>query len=161
MKVFLSYAVGHLESAIAARLRAVAAAYDISIVLPDRTIAPGQNIATEIRKQINQSDALIALITKSASFESSNNVNLEVLVAARESKPIIALVEQGVLMQGVPYQVVYFDRSDPTAHEAALMTTLAQMRHQQKWKNGLATLGWIAGITLGLVALSEMASSEK
>jgi hypothetical protein len=160
MKVFLSYAVGHLEVAIAARLRAVAAAYDISIILPDRTIALGQSLAAEIRKQIKQSDALIALITKTASVESSANVNLEVLTAANEGKPIITLVEQGVPIQGVPYQVVYFDRSDPTAHEAALMVTLDQMR-QQKQKNDLVALGWIAGIALALVALNEVVGSEK
>ncbi|MFN2482834.1 MAG: TIR domain-containing protein [Pyrinomonadaceae bacterium] len=162
MKVFLSYAVGQLDATIAARLRAVAAAYDISIILPDRTTALGQNIAAEIQKQIKQSDAFIALVTRTAQVASLNQVNLELQTAARAGKPIIALVEQGVPLQGAPYQVVYFDRSDPTAHEAALVNALAQMRQQQQqWKNDLITLGWIAGITLGLVALSDMVSGEK
>ena len=63
MNVFLSYAVSPFDSPIAARLRAVAAAYDISIVLPDRTERPSNGLGIDTQNKIGQSDAVIALIT--------------------------------------------------------------------------------------------------
>lgn len=160
MKVFLSYAVGQLDAPIAARLRAVAAAYDISILLPDRTQATHGGINTDIRNQIKQSDAVIALMTRTAQVAAVNLVNFELQVAARASKPVIALIEQGVPVQNIPAsQIVYFDRTQPTAHEASLLRVLEQIRSKKR-ENDLTALGWIAGIALGLVALSELASEE-
>lgn len=160
MKVFLSYAVGQLDAPIAARLRAVAAAYDISILLPDRTQAMRGSISTDIRDKIKESDAVIALVTKTAQITAVNLVNLEVQAAARAGKPVIALIEQGVPVQTIPAnQIVHFNRSQPTAHEASLLSVLNQIRSKKR-KDDLTALGWIAGIALGLVALSELASEE-
>ncbi|HLL13746.1 MAG TPA: hypothetical protein VK388_01585 [Pyrinomonadaceae bacterium] len=160
MKVFLSYAVGQLDAPIAARLRAVAAAYDISILLPDRTQATRGSISVDIRDKIKESDAVIALVTSTSQIAAVNLVNLEVQAAARAGKPVIALIEQGVPVQNIPAnQLVYFNRSQPTAHEASLLTVLNQIR-SKKHKDDLTALGWIAGIALGLVALSELTSEE-
>ena len=157
MKVFLSYAVGHLDVAIASRLRAVAAAYDVSILLPDRTVATYGRIPGDTLKKIKQSDAVIGLLTRTAQVSSVNLVNAELQAAARFSKPVIALVEQGVPVEGVPEnQTVHFNSLEPTAHETSLMNVLAQIRQQQRLKTDLTALGWIAGIALGLVALNEL-----
>ena len=162
MNVFLSYAVGQLDSAIAARLRAVAAAYDVSILLPDRTAILCGELSGDTLKKIRQSDAVIGLLTRTAQVTSLNLVNAELQAAGQENKPVIALVEQGVPIQGVPEnQTVYFDPLRPTAHEAALMNVLAQIRQQQKWKKDLTALGWIAGIALGLVALNELLGDKQ
>jgi len=81
--------------------------------------------------------------------------------AAQIGRPVIALVEHGIKIQGPPEnQIVYFDRLDPTAHEHQLMTALEQVRQQER-KNDLTALGWIAGIALGLVALGELLSDKK
>jgi nucleoside 2-deoxyribosyltransferase len=160
MKVFLSYAVGQLDAPIAARLRAVAAAYDISILLPDRTQAMRGDISMDIQGKIKESDAVIALVTKTAQIAAVNFVNMEVQAAARAGKPVIALIEQGVPVQNIPAnQIVNFNRSEPTAHEASLLNVLNQIRSKKR-KDDLTALGWIAGIALGLVALSELASEE-
>ncbi len=162
MRVFLSYAVGHLDAAIAARLRAVAAAYDISILLPDRTSTTYNGPAADTLRKIKQSDAVIGLLTKTAQVASVNLVNLELQAAEQAGKPIIALVEQGVMVQGVPEsQIVYFNPLMPTAHESSLMQVLEHIRQQQQWKKDLTALGWIAGIALGLVALNELFKDEK
>jgi uncharacterized membrane protein len=78
-------------------------------------------------------------------------------------KPVIALVEYGIQVQGAAAnQIVYFDRRNSTAHEQQLMSALERIRQQQQqWKNDLTALGWIAGIALGLVALSELLSDKK
>jgi len=162
VNVFLSYAVGPLDTPIAARLRAVAAAYDIAILLPDRNRGIQNGLASDTQTKINSSDAVIALITTSAPRDLLNVVNLELQAAATSGKPVIVLIEQGVPLQAAPgTHIVHFNRFDPAAHERPLVDALANIRQQAQWKQGLVTLGWIAGIALGLVALSELISDKK
>lgn len=162
MNVFLSYAVGPGDGPIAARLRAVAAAYELTIVLPDRTQMLHNSLAIETLTKINESDAVIALVTKTAPFDEINAVKLELTAASLAAKPIVGLIEQGMAS---PYaasgSMVYFDRRNPNAHETSLMQALHQLRNQQQWKKDLTALGWIAGIALGLVALNEVLASER
>jgi hypothetical protein len=161
VRVFLSYAVGPWDGPIPARLRAVAAVYDISILLPDRTQMLHNGLPSDTQAKISQADAVIALVTNTASTEAIDLVNLELQNAAQVRKPIIALVEEGVQLQPMPVtQVVYFNRFDPTLHETLLVGALNQIRSEQI-KPNWTTLGWIAGIALGLVALSQMSSDEK
>jgi len=162
MKVFLSYAVGHLDSSFAARLRAVAAAYDVAILLPDRTQIPHNGIQADTELKIRQCDAVIALVTGTSSPHEWNLVNLELQATTKARKPIIALVEQGVQFQAAPgTKLIQFNRNNPTAHEASLMEVLEQVKQQSQWKKDLTALGWIAGIALGLVALSELVNRDK
>lgn len=162
MNVFLSYAVAPFDTPMAARLRAVAAAYDISILLPDRNQVLQNGLTIDTQTKIRSSDAVIALITTMASSQLVNSVNLELQAAAQSGKPIIALIEQGVQIQAAPgTQIVYFNRFEPAAHEKPLMDALANMRQQQQWKQGLIALGWIAGIALGMIALSELIDDKK
>jgi nucleoside 2-deoxyribosyltransferase len=162
VKVFLSYAVEPWDGPIPARLRAVAAAYDIAILLPVRTQGIQNGLTTDTLKKIKQSDAVIALVTNTAPKDLVNVVNVELQGAAQAGKPIIALIEEGVPFQAAaPGNVVYFNRLDPTAHESSLMNALQQIRSQQQRKKDLTALGWIAGIALGLVALGEVLGDEK
>src|ERR1700730_7907452 len=159
MNVFLSYAIGLADGPIPARLRAVAAAYNISILLPDRT-GP-HTLTAETLAKIRQSDAVIALVTRTAQIESVNLVNAELAGAATAQKPVIALIEQGVSLQpAANTSIVYFDRFNPTAHESSLMTALERIR-LEKWKQDLTALGWVAGIALGLIALSQLIGDDK
>ncbi|MCG3145308.1 MAG: hypothetical protein HONDAALG_02897 [Gammaproteobacteria bacterium] len=156
MRVFLSYALGPVDATIAARLRAVAAAYDIAILLPNRTLPANDELTTDTLKKIKQSDAVIGLLTRGAQVASVNVVNHELGAAAQNSKPIIAFVEQGVPVQGIAEsQIVYFNPLIPHQHEHRLMAVLDQIRQQQQ-KKDLTALGWIAGIALGMVALNEL-----
>lgn len=163
MDVFLSYAVGQSDAAIAARLRAVAAAYDIRILLPDRTRWNGNEIGVDNKMKITDSNAVIALLTNTAPVPAISEVNRELQFAMQLIKPIIALIEQGVHLQNVPEdRLVYFNRYNPTSHESTLMNVLSEIRdHQQKSANDLAALGWIAGIALGLVSLGALYGNEK
>jgi hypothetical protein len=162
VKVFLSYAVGPGDTPIAARLRAVAAAYDIAILLPDRTQIIHNGLPVDTQEKIKKSDAVIALVTNTTTPEAIHVVNNELQIATEARKPVIGLVEVGgVQIQPAPdTQVVYFDRSNPTAHETYLMDALEHIR-QQKSKNDFTALGWIAGIALGLIALGSLLGDEE
>ena len=161
MKVFLSYAVGPWDAPIAARLRAVAAVYDISILLPDRTLMLHNGLPSDTQSKIREADAFIVLATNTAPADTLELVNLELQCATQGRKPVIALVEEGVRLSSISVtQVVYFNRYDPTVHETLLVGALNHIRNEQIKQNWTA-LGWIAGIALGLVALSEMFSDEK
>jgi len=154
--------VGPWDTPIAARLRAVAAAYDIAILLPDRTQMIHNGLPTDTQEKIRESDALIALVTNTASPEAIYLVNTELHAGSMLSKPIIGLVELGSveIHAGPGTQFVYFDRSNPTAHETYLMNALEDIRGQ-KSKTDLTALGWIAGIALGLIALGGLISDKK
>ena len=161
MKVFLSYAVGPWDGPIPARLRAVSAVYDISILLPDRTQVLHSGLPSDTQAKISEADAVIVLATNTAPDEALDLVNLELQNATQVRKPIIGLVEEGIQFQSMPVdQVVYFNRYDPTVHEALLVAALNHIRKEQVKQNWTA-LGWIAGIALGLVALSQMSGDEK
>jgi len=140
----------------------VAAAYDISRLLPIRDYGLSNGLPVDTLTKMRESDAVIALVTATASPDFVNLVNLEWQAAAQARTPVIALIEQGVTLQTAAFgNVVYFDRLDPTAHESSLMAALDQIRKQKQLKKDLTALGWIAGIALGLVALSEVFNNER
>jgi hypothetical protein len=162
VNVFLSYAVAPFDTPIAARLRAVAAAYDISILLPDRNQVFQNGLSVDTQAKIKSSDAVIALITTMAPSHLVGAVNVELQAAAQANKPVIALIEQGIQIQSAPgTQIVYFNRFEPAAHEKSLVDALANIRQQKHLKQNLIALGWVAGIALGMIALSELVSDKK
>jgi hypothetical protein len=157
MKVFLSHAMSEHDAPIAARLRAVAAAYDIQILLPDRTRNNGPTRTT--LQEISQSDAVVALVTGQTA--QINSVNQELRYAAKGKKPIIALVEPPSQIRGVAdNQIVTFDRGNPYGHEQQLINVLENIRQKNQGKLW-STLGWIAGIALALAALGALTTNEK
>jgi nucleoside 2-deoxyribosyltransferase len=159
MKVFLSHAMAAPDGPIAARLRAVAAAYDIQVLLPERS--KRSLITRETQRKILQSDAVVALIT-SVDSTNINAVNCELQAAVAANKPIVALAEHPENIVGVPGgQVVKFDRSNPTAHERDLVQALQIIRQQRTQSQVPTILGWIVAIALGLVALSALTGHEE
>jgi hypothetical protein len=157
VNVFLSYAVAPLDMPFATRLQAVAAAYDISILLPDRTQPIHDGLPAETQTKIQSSDAVIALVTVTASPNLIALVNAELRAAAQLDVPVIALIEQGIHIEAAHQtHAVYFDRFLPTAHEQQLVVALSKIQQRKQSQDSLSALGWIAGIALGLIALSEI-----
>lgn len=159
MNVFLSHSVSIRDAPVAARLRAVAASYDIRLLLPLREHHYRQGrLTAEVKKLIESSDAVIALATTDAAWDQS--VSLEVQEAIRAGKPIIALVEQGVNVNGIPADnIVRFNRLNPAGHEEELVRVLQRIRSQIGAQQITNALGWIAGIALGLVSLTAVADA--
>ncbi len=153
MKVFLSHALSPSDGALAARLRAVALAYNVELVLPNnenRQLLPVAN-----RRKIKQSDAVIVLITNNA--QQVEAVNLELVLANQEKKPLIALVESPHLIRDLPSnQIIVFNRHYPKWHENQLFTALEQIKTQKNTSEVLNVLGAIGLVALGFLALGEL-----
>lgn len=176
MKVFLSYALSPEDGALSARLRAVALAYNIELLLPD--IDGRQFLAPNNKKKIKDSNAVLILISHNRSFYRPTNylqpltyqselqaVQLELNEAVRLNRPIIALVEDGSLIHGLlPNQVILFDRHNPAKHEGVLFAALAQIQAKKNAEDLVKALGALGLVALGFLALSEFtkdASGEK
>ena len=138
------------------------AAYDITVLLPERTQPYVSSLLGDTVKKIAQSDAVIALATRTSQSDDINSLNLEVKTATELNRPVITLIEQEMSFYVPPNShVIYFNRLDPTAHESSLVQVLTAMRNEIQHKQDLTTLGWIAGIALGLVALGALLAEEK
>jgi len=158
MRVFLSYAIGPGSATVAARLREVAEAYDIAITLPDRTLPAGDELTSDTLKMIKQSHAVIGLAIENAPADLVKVVGQELSAAWKKRKPIIALIDRHVPIQGtgIPEsQIVYFNPLISNMHESRLNAALYQIRSRPQDRD-LTALGWIAGIALGMVALGEL-----
>lgn len=167
MKVFLSYALSPYDGALAARLRAVALAFNIELLLP--TVENRQDLPTENKKKIKESNAIIILLSnnsvpyRAASFlqpltyeEELQSVNAELTEATRLRKPMIALVEGPNLIQGLPpNQMIVFSRQDPSKHESELFGSLNKIRAQKNTDDVVKALGALGLVALGFFALTE------
>lgn len=161
MKVFLSHSIAPDDGPVAARLRAVAAAYGIQILLPDRSVAVAGRVPPKIRQQIEGADAVVVLATEGAVVDP--HVPGEVGHAIDKDKPLLALVEDGVEVDFVPEEdVVHFDRNDRAAHEAELIDALKGLQDELVAESNAQTakaVGWLAGIAIGLVGLGAIAAA--
>lgn len=153
MKVFLSYALSSYDDALPARLRAMALAYDVELLLPNAD--ERQYLILETKKKIKKSQAVIALVTINA--PQIHAVNLELQEANQQKKPIIALVESYDLIQNVPQErVVLINRFNPSQHETRLFEVLELIAAEQRGKELVTTLAGLGLIALGLYAFGEL-----
>lgn len=148
---FLSHSVGPRDSAIAVRLRAVAAIYDIALNLPERGERPRSAPTVGNLKKIDRTDVVIGLVTQEAA--GGGEVLGELSYAVKQGKPVVLLVEKGMRLKAPPgVVVVTFDREEPTNHEHQLMAAVKQIQSKQQRNQ----VFWIAGIALGLLGLAAV-----
>ena len=153
MKVFLSYALPDYNSLLPARLRANALAYQVELLLPNTN--ERHRLTSETGKKIRDSQTVIAFVTDHAPQIAA--VNVELKEAARQNKPVIALVENFNLMRNVPSdRIVLINQSNPAQYEAGLSEAphaVAVGQPTNKLETALAGIGLVA---LGLYAFGEL-----
>jgi hypothetical protein len=95
----------------------------------------GGSLSNEIKRRIEESDALVALCTRhdklpNGKFTTSQWVRDELLYAASLKKPTMALVEDEVDVAGMlqEHERAHFERANPVAGFGKLATTLALWR---------------------------------
>jgi len=132
-KIFLSHASG--DSEVAEMFRRQAEACGTEVYLAEHDVQAGQPLAAKIQDNIRNSNAVVVLLTHAGA--ASAYVNQEIGVAMEAPKPVIAIVEVGVvdlaMLQGREY--VPFDPSHPEGAIRRLtssLTDLAERVHQKE-----------------------------
>ncbi len=169
MKVFLSYALGSNDGALSARLRAVALAYNVDLLLPSvekRNLLPPVN-----RQKIKDSIAVIILVSANTlnyrpaidffqplTYEDElRAVNAELGEAIRIGRPVLALVENRNLITGLSDdQIFVFNRQNPGLHESQLFKALNNLKAKKDRDQVVAALGALGLVALGFFALGEL-----
>lgn len=162
MKVFLSHSIAPEDGPVASRLRAVAAAYGIKLMLPDRSAAVAGTPTKAVRKQILDADAVVLLATEGAILDP--HVPAEVEFALEEGVPMLALLEDGVEADFLEdEEIVHFDRHNQALHERGLIEALESLRTELREADEKAAqtqaIGWLAGLAIGLVGLGAIAAA--
>ena len=153
MKVFLSYALPSYDNALPARLRANALAYDVELLLPNAN--ERHYLTHDTKQKIKRSQAVIAFVTNRAPQVEA--VNFELQEAAKQNKPIIALVENYNLIQNISQdKVVVFNRLNPSQHEFRLIQVLNSIQAEQRGKELVTALAGLGLVALGLYTFGEL-----
>src|SRR3954452_919520 len=150
--VFLSYHYDELNTAIARRIEDLLESHNLRATTGD--VLGGGVLTNEIKRQIDEADALIALFTRSqqlanGSWTTHEYVKNEVQHARAAEKPAIAFVEQGVDITGL-YKENEFIPYTPTD---ALPAFLKLSRTIWSWKNR-------AGRIIKLQLLPEVVATD-
>ena len=95
MKVFLSYA--HDDAALASRVCKALADSGLEVTDPDRDHLPGENWAGEVARALEESEAMVVLLTPSAVGSTAVMRNIEYALGAKNySNRLIPVVVGGL-----------------------------------------------------------------
>lgn len=134
----------------------------ISVYIAERSPWPGNYLYDQkVIPAIATSDCMLVLLTSNSA--SSPDVNQEIGIARSHSKPIVALVENGVQVKGilVGRELVYFDRHNPLP---ALQTAFehfqrrAALKEKSESDRNAALL--IAGLALFILAALKKSNQD-
>lgn len=131
-QVFLSHATR--DAPVVAWVGAQVEAMGIRAYIAEHDPQPGTPLAAKVRAAIQESDAMLALLTHAG--DASRYVQQEIGAALQAGKPVIALVDQRVpqnglaMLEGVEHMA--FDPEDPAPSAASLtaaLRALSERRH--------------------------------
>ena len=145
MKIYLSYSLTATDLHIAGLLTRQAQAKGI-VVETLQQMAPGASWTAMIANSIASSDVVIAVVSQ----DSLNiaNVQRELEFAKAYRKPVLALIEKGLLTQinVSDIQYVEFDRRDLSPALSRISVILEEKKNQK-------TANWLVAGGLALLAL--------
>lgn len=143
---FISYNTSPEEQVFIYRLQTLAAASDITVLLPQRN---GQRITNETKLRIDKSNSVIAFITS----QLSPDVREELTYAEAKDKLIIPIYEKGVVPPHTSTKLnwISYDpqTETPGAVEQRVLNFLKDKKKETENKQALI----LVGLGLGLLAL--------
>jgi hypothetical protein len=161
LKIFISHSVSDMNLVV--RLYDLLTASGCFVYIAELQPQPGSIVTQKVERMIEESDYIIALLTKDGLR--SPFVNYEIGFAKKANKPIIPLVEYGIK---VPYfegiDVLYFNKEDPEQTIEWLMGYFNQIRRQKAqaaFMSALATLSIIAIVGIGILGLFGLFASTQ
>lgn len=132
-RIFLSMSFRPEDQPLVSAVSTIIETQDLRVVT-GRQLA-GAVLTEEIRKRIDNCDALVALCSRrdalaSGGFSVSQWVRDELAYAVAQNKPALALVEEDVQLEGMLEQRerAHFDRANPSDAYVKLAVSLAQWR---------------------------------
>src|SRR5688572_3836769 len=129
MKIYLSYSLGLTDLHIASRLAREAEAKGISVLTSYQPAVP-LTWSLSPTHPIFAVDAVIAIATKDSSNFANFSNDLQTAVSYR--KPVLALVEKGILGQSSDaIQYIEFDRRNMGEALAQINTFLERRKNEQ------------------------------
>jgi len=137
--------------------------YGIKVHIAEREAQPGNRVSEKISNMVDQSDCLLALLTKEGA--DSQWVNQEIGYAKKAGKRIIPVVEKGVEIKGFVQDIEWITFDANETHETLQQivnwiskeaSKKKQTQQQQAAWNTLISLVFIAG----LIALIGAALSD-
>lgn len=154
-RVFLIHNTSANEMVIVWRLQTLAAASGLQLDVPNDSQRQNPLL---ISQMIDESDAVIVLITKSA-LESSF-VTSEINFAKAKGKTIIPIIEKGIAPQPIPALIgessFVFDPQKPWEMESKLSAFLNKKVADKNSRNAILA---IAGTFAGLFLLSKLSEN--
>ena len=148
-KVFISYSVNKSEMVVVWRLQTLGAAHGLTVYVPDRQKGKSLLLSEAAKGQIDNSDCVIAFLTRDISGE----VQLELNYAVTKNKKVIYIVEKGIkITPATGDNIFYFDplTGFPGQVEKEVLEYLTKER--VKKADGQA-VGLLVGIGIGLFLL--------
>lgn len=154
-KVFLSYGADPDEQVTAWRLQTLAAAHGIHVFVPQRDeshVARRNQIPLEVRRQIDQSDCVLAIVASRA----GPAVEAELVYAASRGKTVVPILQEGVVQPGFlkKFRTFRFSPWNPAEVETEVVEFL---KTQKIGKDNQQAVGALVAIGLGLFLLLALA----
>lgn len=149
-KVFLSYGTGPDEQVAAWRLQTLATAYGMHVYVPNRN-GSGQSAANQIRRNIDQCDCVLAIITGNIGPAVAEELNY----ALARAKLVVPVVRQGLALPPAlkALQVFQFSPRSTGEVEAAVLRFLQEKKFDKEKQQ---TIGALLAIGLGLFLLGAL-----
>ena len=151
-KVFISHSVRDIRDV--ERLAEILEEYDIEAYIAERDRQYGKELSQKIKRNIENSDAILVLWTKNSKH--SDWVNQEIGYAEKCERLIIPLIERGVKLRGFigGREYVSFDIFNI---EEAMEDVAEYLKERKIEKEQREKLQLIIGIGLGLIGLGGLA----
>jgi hypothetical protein len=157
-RVFLSYNTTSDEMVIVWRLQTLASASGLKLIVPN----PSQRSDwITVRQMIDDSDSVIALLTKRATKSKQVNQEIEYAIAAK--RRIIPIIERGVTAPAIKsslnqagIRLFELNPSRPWEMESSLFEFLQQEVKDKETRQAIQAL---AGTFVGLFLLDQLSRS--
>jgi hypothetical protein len=153
-KVFLSYGTDADEQVAAWRLQTLATSYGMHVSVPHRN-GHGKAIASQVRRNIDQSDCVLAIITSNIGPAVEEELNH----ALAKRKIIIPIVWQGIdvppALRGL--RVFPLTPWNTAEVEAEVFKFLQQQKYTKEKQQ---TIGALVAIGLGLIVLAALSKNQ-
>jgi hypothetical protein len=153
-KVFLSYGSDAGEQVAAWRLQTLATSYGMHVSVPNRN-GGGKAVAAQVRRAIDQSDCVLAMITGNIGPALAGELNY----ARSKGKVIVPVVRHGITVPPALKALRLFEFSSRNTGEVE--ADVIKFLHEQRMgKEKQQTIGALVAIGLGLFLLAALSHRQ-